>query len=170
MLENETYVGKDATGLGDLVVDPWNIEVRPRYLLWMFKARPFRRFVDSLNTGSLIQHMFTSQLEAFPVPLPPLLEQDRIVKAIEEHISIIDAARNAVEATILRATHLRQAILKWAFEGKLVDQDPTDEPASLLLERIRSETVASGPGPRNNGKGRPARKRRRGSRRAERGP
>ncbi|MEJ2353004.1 MAG: restriction endonuclease subunit S, partial [Anaerolineales bacterium] len=48
------------------------IEVLPSYLLWMFKSRIFRRFVDDLNTGSLIQHMFTSQLKEFILPLPPI--------------------------------------------------------------------------------------------------
>ena len=42
-------------------------------------------------------------------------------------------------ATSQRCARLRQSILKWAFEGKLVDQDPNDEPASVLLERIRAE-------------------------------
>src|SRR5439155_544692 len=59
------------------------IFVNPRYLLWMFKSRHFRRFVDALNKGSLIQHMFTSQLSEFPVPLPPLEEQSRIAAAVD---------------------------------------------------------------------------------------
>ena len=55
----------------------------PKYLLWLFKSRLFRKFVDSLNTGSLIQHMFTSQIEKFNLPLPPINEQRRIVTKIE---------------------------------------------------------------------------------------
>lgn len=47
------------------------ISVPPWYLLWMFKSSMFRRFVDGLNTSSLIQHMFTSQLADFTLPLPP---------------------------------------------------------------------------------------------------
>jgi type I restriction enzyme S subunit len=115
------------------------IEVLPEYLLWMFKSEVFRRFVNELNTGSLIQHMFTSQLADFCLPLPPLAEQYRIIAEIERRLSVIDELEIQVEANLKRSERLRQAILKRAFEGKLVPQDPNDEPASLLLERIRAE-------------------------------
>ena len=110
-----------------------------RYLLWMFKASVFRRFVDGLNKGSLIQHMFTSQLAAFVLPLPPMAEQTRIADAVEQSMSTIEDDDVTVERTVRRAERLRQSILKRAFEGKLVPQDPNDESASVLLERIRAE-------------------------------
>lgn len=47
-------------------------------------------------------------------------------------------------AEIIRCSRLRQSILKWAFEGRLVDQNPSDEPASVLLDRIRAERAADG--------------------------
>jgi type I restriction enzyme S subunit len=46
---------------------------------------------------------------------------------------------------MFRISRLRQSILKWAFEGRLVDQDPTDEPAAALLERIQAEREATAP-------------------------
>lgn len=73
------------------------------------------------------------------LPLPPLAEQRRIVAEVERHLSVIQAAENVVAANLKRAERLRQSILKKAFEGKLVPQDPTDEPASVLLERIKAE-------------------------------
>ncbi|MBI4519449.1 MAG: restriction endonuclease subunit S [Gemmatimonadetes bacterium] len=118
--------------------------VNPKYLLWVFKSRHFRGFVESLNTGSLIQHMFTSQLSRCPVPLPPLAEQLRIAAAAEEHLAIAESVERAITSSMNRCSRLRPATLRWAFEGKLVDQDPTDEPASVLLERIRRETAATG--------------------------
>ena len=115
------------------------VEVSSVYLLWLFKSKVFRRFVDGLNTGSLIQHMFTSQLVDFPLPLPPLVEQERISIEVERCISVADEMEKAVEQSLKRAKRLRQSILKRAFEGKLAPQDPSDEPASTLLERIKAE-------------------------------
>jgi type I restriction enzyme S subunit len=83
--------------------------VEPRYLLWMFKSRVFRSFVDSLNTGSLIEHMFTSQLDDFVLPLPPLAEQHRIVAEVDRLLSIADETEAAVRAQLARAERLRQS-------------------------------------------------------------
>lgn len=117
-----------------------------KFVLYVLMSEIFRSFVARLNTGSLIQHMFTSQLAGFALPLPPLAEQHRIVAEVERHLSVIQAAENVVEANLKRAERLRQAILKRAFQGKLVPQDPTDEPASVLLERIRVEREQAGAG------------------------
>jgi type I restriction enzyme S subunit len=73
------------------------------------------------------------------VPVPPLAEQKRIVAQIELSLSVVDATATTTDASIARSNRLRQSILKWAFEGRLVDQDPNDEPASVLLDRIRAE-------------------------------
>lgn len=76
---------------------------------------------------------------ALAVPLPPRAEQVRIEAAVAKSFSVSDSVRRDGDVTAIRLTRLRQSILKWAFEGRLVDQDPTDEPASQLLERIHAE-------------------------------
>jgi len=92
--------------------------------------------------GSGLQHIHLEDLRADCIPLPPLAEQHRIVAEVERRLSIVDEIEALVEANLKRAERLRQAILKRAFEGKLVPQDPSDEPASVLLERIRAERAA----------------------------
>ena len=77
------------------------------------------------------------------VPLPPLAEQSRIVAEVERRLSMVQQVEATVEANLTRVERLRQSILKLAFSGKLVPQDPSDEPASLLLERIRAERAAA---------------------------
>lgn len=74
-----------------------------------------------------------------PLPLPPISEQIEIVKSVSSLISAIDHAENLLAVSLLRSSRLRQAVLKRAFEGKLISQDPNDEPANALLERIRAE-------------------------------
>jgi type I restriction enzyme S subunit len=80
-----------------------------------------------------------TKLSAFPVPLPPLAEQHRIVAEVERRLSVADELEKTIEHSLKQAQRLRQSILKRAFEGKLVPQDPEDEPAGVLLERIKAE-------------------------------
>ena len=72
-------------------------------------------------------------------PLPPLTEQEQIVSELERCLSGADGVEATIESELIRAERLRHSILKHAFSGKLVPQDPNDEPASILLEKIRGE-------------------------------
>jgi type I restriction enzyme S subunit len=78
-------------------------------------------------------------LRSFPVPLFPAAEQDAIVEAVEEQISLIDHLERDLDTRLKGAQALRQSILRHAFTGQLVPQDPNDEPASELLRRIAAE-------------------------------
>ena len=77
--------------------------------------------------------------------LPPLAEQKRIVQAVSLHLSMVRHVESSTATNAARLNRLRQSILKWAFEGKLADQDPDDEPATALLEHIRAEREAMKP-------------------------
>ena len=91
------------------------ILIRPKFALYLLKAWRFRRFVDGLNSGSLIQHMFTSQLATFSFPLPPLAEQARIVAEVERRLSVADRLEATIADNLHRATRLRQSVLQKAF-------------------------------------------------------
>ncbi len=100
------------------------------FLLWLLKAKIFRDFVDTLNTGSLIQHMFTSDLAQFNLPLPPQVEQETIIYEIERCLSVAMEIEVAVEINLKRTESLRQSILKRAFSGRLISQSQLRERAS----------------------------------------
>ena len=111
-----------------------------RFLLECYKGIGI---IDQYSKGMTIKHLVQSSLNSIMIPLPPLAEQKRIVAKIEEllpHLEDYDRAETRV--TKLNAEfpeQLKKSILQWAIQGKLVPQDPADEPASVLLEHIRAE-------------------------------
>ena len=96
-----------------------------------------------LSSGGVQPNLNLGLLKALAIPLPPLAEQRRIVAEVDRRLSVVQQAEAVVEANLTRAERLRQSILKQAFSGKLVPQDANDEPASVLLERIRAEREAA---------------------------
>jgi type I restriction enzyme S subunit len=78
------------------------------------------------------------EIKEIVIPLPPTNEQERIAEELDRRWGSQEKASEALASNLARADGLRQSILKRAFEGELVPQDPNDEPASALLERIRS--------------------------------
>lgn len=78
-------------------------------------------------------------LKPYPLPLPPNQEQNRIIEETDRLFTIFDEVQNAIETNLHRAERLRQSILREAFTGRLVPQDPNDEPAGELFKRIRRD-------------------------------
>ena len=84
-----------------------------------------------------------SAIKSTPVPLPPEREARRIALAVREALGVIQETTIGATRGFSDAGRLRQSILSAAFSGRLVPQDPDDEPASRLLERLRAEHEAA---------------------------
>ncbi len=90
-------------------------------------------------TGSTIKHLTGKGLGSVLFPLCTLAEQNQIVHFLDRAFNICDELGCQIEREIRRSNSLRQSVLSKAFSGQLVPQDPHDEPASVLLDRIRAE-------------------------------
>ena len=109
-----------------------------------YYLRSIAKSLSSSGVGSTFSAISKSQIENLEIPLPPLPEQHKIVEEIERRFSVADEVEKTVDASLKQAERLRQSILKKAFEGKLVPQDPNDEPAEKLLDRIKAEKERMG--------------------------
>ena len=116
--------------------------ISPYWIYWCIVSPSTQLQIKARASATTLPILNKTKFEALPIPLPPLSEQECIVAEVERILSIVDAQEIAVKASLKRTERLRQAILQQAFTGKLVRQDPADEPASVLLERIQAERDA----------------------------
>jgi type I restriction enzyme, S subunit len=128
--------------------------IDPRLALVVFRAQLHnRRYMRIAQITTNIAHLGAGRFAEIEFPLPPTDEQRRIADEVERLMSIADAVESSLIHQQARSGRLRKSILKWAFEGKLVDQRPTDEPAKKLLPRIRAE-LAPAPAKKTRARGR----------------
>ncbi|MEO7964589.1 MAG: restriction endonuclease subunit S [Gemmatimonadaceae bacterium] len=118
----------------------WN-ELLPQWALVCLRSDWGRFEIERLATGNQesMRNIGQERIKAIRIPVPPIPQQRAIVGDLERRLSITDQVIGEIQTQLLRATRLRQSILKSAFDGTLVPQDPNDEPASVLLDRIRAE-------------------------------
>lgn len=99
-----------------------------------------RRYVEQrIRTTAGQAGISGSDVKSLPVPLPPLSEQAAIMEYVEDQLSVIEHLERDLDGRLTSAQALRQSILRQAFTGQLVPQDPNDEPASELLKSIGAE-------------------------------
>ena len=111
----------------------------------MYHPKLFYYFIRAISLPDRGYSRHFQFLEKAQILVPPLTEQEQIVSELERHLSVADEIEATLDVELKRAERLRQSILKQAFSGQLVPQDPKDEPASVLLEKIQVEKAPQPP-------------------------
>ncbi len=117
-------------------------EVPPKLVSWCGNSYGQRWFMRTGKQSVNLASINLTVLRSFPVPLAPVSEQEAIVEAVEDQLSVIEHIKAELATKLKGAQALRQSILHHAFTGQLVPQDPKDEPAAALLQRIAAEREA----------------------------
>ena len=113
--------------------------------LYYFLSDPHNVLGETKLHGSTMKHVTKTNMEKLPFPLPPLEEQKRIVAKIEKLMPLVDEYAESYNRLQKIDNEfedkLKQSVLQYAMEGKLVKQNPSDEPASELIKKIENETA-----------------------------
>ena len=117
--------------------------INAKYLTYFLNSPHAKECGNIAKTDGVNQSNINgTKLSSYPFPICSKSEQIAIVAAIESRLSVCDKIEQTIDQTLALSDQLRQSILKKAFEGRLVPQDPNDEPAEKLLERIKAEKAA----------------------------
>jgi type I restriction enzyme, S subunit len=121
------------------LICPIEDQIRSKYLQFFVASFHVEKWFKSQLRGVAYTGINLASLRKTPIALCSILEQDFIVEGIEQRLSRVDDLEQLIDIELRKSESLRQSILKKAFSGQLVPQDPSDEPASVLLGRIRTE-------------------------------
>ncbi len=111
----------------------------PKYIYYYLISPLAKLEILKYDNGTAQPNLSSKSFESFEVPICERNTQELVVELIESRLSVCDKIEESIEQGLQQTEALRQSILKTAFEGELVPQDPNDEPASVLLERIKAE-------------------------------
>jgi type I restriction enzyme S subunit len=128
-------------GTGSMIIRLKRGNLNGLYSLFL-SSEQVRKYLTNNCKGTTMDNLNETIVKKIPVPICPKPEQLAIVSAIESRLSVCDKLEQTIDQTLALSASLRQSILKKAFEGRLVPQDPNDEPAEKLLERIKAEKAA----------------------------
>ncbi|WP_086794589.1 restriction endonuclease subunit S [Streptomyces thermovulgaris] len=118
--------------------------VDPKIIAWHANSFGRRWFEVNGKQSVNLASISLKKIRQFPVPVPPSDVQEEIVKETERRLSVIEKTEAAIRSVLGRVAIVRRSLLAEAFAGRLVPQDPADEPAEALLDRIRAEREAAG--------------------------
>ncbi|WP_238529139.1 restriction endonuclease subunit S [Acidithiobacillus thiooxidans] len=117
----------------------WAGLMRPDLLKAAINSHIGRQQIEPMTQGVAQKKVSLGRFTSLAVPVPPIQEQDELIALVGTATREIAAQEAAIRMSIKQSTAQRQNILRAAFSGHLVPQDPADEPASVLLARIRAE-------------------------------
>ena len=120
----------------------WAGLLRPDFLKTVINSYIGQRQIEPMTQGVAQKKVSLGRFTSLAVPIPSLHEQDLLMKMVSAADGDAVAQEAAIAFSLQQSTAQRQNILRAAFSGQLVPQDPHDEPASVLLERIRAERAA----------------------------
>ena len=129
----------DGASSAEFIVFPENKQITSGFLKYLLHQQTFVKYATRNASGDRPRVKFEADLAEYKIKLPKIDEQNLIVEKIENAFSIVEDLNKIIRQNIDKAEQLKQSILKKAFEGRLVPQDPNDEPASVLLEKIKAE-------------------------------
>lgn len=123
-----------------------NEKTTAKFIKYFFNTPQARRYIDLNKVSSAGQNTVSQKtIGDIEIPKFSIEEQTQIAMEIEARLSLVDKIEETIDTELQKSEALRQSILKKAFAGQLVAQNPADEPASLLLERIRTEKATPKP-------------------------
>jgi type I restriction enzyme S subunit len=126
----------------DLVIVRLVKSIDPNLISYFINSDMARSRIVGLQVGVAQQHFNIGAMRGLPIPVMPEAEQRILTQRIQQHFAGVDRIKEASLASEQKQADLERALLAKAFRGELVPQDPNDEPASVLLERIRAEREA----------------------------